>query len=171
MVDSITKGARSAVMAKVRSKDTGPEVALRKALFERGLRYRLHRKDLPGKPDLVFPSWRAVVFVHGCLWHWHGCKRSRMPGTNTEYWAKKIARNVARDQEQCSLLIDSGWRVLTVWECAISARRLAVTAELVEAWLRASKAEDGGAQMEISGETEQPIIRCKTDQKFPLRSD
>ncbi|WP_063915352.1 very short patch repair endonuclease [Burkholderia stagnalis] len=170
MVDRITKAARSAIMAKVRSKDTGPEVALRKALFRRGFRYRLHRKDLPGKPDLVFPGWRAIVFIHGCLWHWHGCKRSRMPGTNTEYWAKKITRNVARDQEQCSLLIDSGWRVLTVWECAVSARCLPATVDLVEVWLRGGGSQDVAAQMEISGETAQPLIRHKDHQKFPAQS-
>ncbi|MCV3766446.1 very short patch repair endonuclease [Rhizobium sp. TRM95796] len=115
---SETPEQRSAVMRRVKSKHTAPELKLRKLLTGLGYRYRLHRADLPGKPDLVFPGRRKLIFVHGCFWHGHDCARgARAPKTNAEYWSQKIARNRARDAAHQTALAETGWRVLTVWEC------------------------------------------------------
>jgi DNA mismatch endonuclease (patch repair protein) len=116
--DVFSPEKRSAVMRAVKSSDTKPEIAVRKALHALGYRYRLNVKTLPGKPDLVFPKHRAVIFVHGCFWHGHSCKRGkRVPKTNTAYWTEKIARNKARDKKNTAALKKLGWRVITVWEC------------------------------------------------------
>lgn len=116
---------RSEVMSRVRSKDTGAERAVRSLLHALGYRFRLHRKDLPGSPDIVLPGRKAVIFVHGCFWHGHGCKRgSRAPKTNADYWTKKLAGNVARDEKRQAELVGLGWRVLVVWECEIKAEGL-----------------------------------------------
>ena len=104
-------------MRQVRSVNTKPEMIVRSALHAAGYRFRLHRRDLPGNPDLVFPRYKVVVFVHGCFWHWHGCKRSRMPATNRDYWESKIARNVERDRETMAQLAALGWDVHVIWEC------------------------------------------------------
>jgi len=105
-------------MRAVRSKDTRPELIVRRWLHSQGYRYRLHRKDLPGTPDIVFPARKKVIFVHGCFWHGHDCARGdRQPKTNSEYWSRKIERNVARDLEHREALAGLGWKVLTVWEC------------------------------------------------------
>ena len=118
--DVFTTEKRAEVMRAVKSKNTSPELQLRRALHARGHRFRLHRKDLPGKPDLVFASRRAVIFVHGCFWHGHDCKRgARTPKSNRAYWLAKIARNKARDKANRSALEALGWRVLTVWECEL----------------------------------------------------
>jgi DNA mismatch endonuclease (patch repair protein) len=109
-------------MARVKSTDTTPEMAVRRALHAAGLRYRLHRADLPGKPDLVLPGRRTVIFVHGCFWHSHpGCSRARMPSSRQEYWAPKLARNVARDRAVVSALAAAGWKVVVIWECELKA--------------------------------------------------
>ncbi|MEM7523448.1 MAG: very short patch repair endonuclease [Pseudomonadota bacterium] len=121
---------RSAVMARIKSRNTTPERAARTALRALGhVGYRLHRKDLPGRPDIAFIGKRRAIFVHGCFWHGHDCKRgARTPKTNTDYWRAKIARNRARDEAAAAALTKSGWRVLTLWECemkdaaALSAR-------------------------------------------------
>jgi DNA mismatch endonuclease (patch repair protein) len=111
---------RSWVMSRVKGRNTKPELLVRKLLHAKGYRFRLHRKGLPGKPDIVFPARRKVIFVNGCFWHGHDCVRgARMPATNREYWSKKIARNQARDANQCALLSNTGWRVLVIWECEI----------------------------------------------------
>jgi DNA mismatch endonuclease, patch repair protein len=111
---------RSRIMRAVKGKDTQPEWTVRRLLHAAGFRYRLHAKDLPGKPDLVFPARRKIVFVHGCFWHGHDCARgNRQPKTNADYWLAKIARNKARDAEQVAALRDCNWQVLTVWECEI----------------------------------------------------
>lgn len=105
-------------MRAVRGKDTGPEMLLRRMVHGMGFRYRLHRKDLPGRPDLVFGPRRKVVFVHGCFWHGHTCKRGdRIPKKNRDYWTKKITRNKERDHEQLAALSAQGWKALVVWEC------------------------------------------------------
>lgn len=105
-------------MAQVKGKDTGPEMAVRRLLHALGYRFRLHRRDLPGKPDIVLPRLRTVIFVHGCYWHRHtGCRRATTPRTRTEFWETKFARTVARDKQQRDQLIATGWRVLTIWEC------------------------------------------------------
>ena len=118
--DIFSANKRSEIMRAVKGRDTTPEIALRKKLFALGLRYRLNVKDLPGKPDLVFPRHKTVVFVHGCFWHGHSCKRgNRQPKQNADYWKDKIARNMARDQKNTAELKKLGWRVITVWECEI----------------------------------------------------
>lgn len=118
--DVFTPGQRSAVMRAVKSSNTKPEIALRKALFALGYRYRLNVKTLPGKPDLVLAKHRTVIFVHGCFWHGHDCKRGgRVPKTNRAYWTAKIARNQARDAGNEAALKALGWRVITVWECEL----------------------------------------------------
>lgn len=116
----MTDPARSAVMRAVRGKDTGPELKVRRAAHALGYRFRLHRKDLPGSPDLVFPRLKTAVFVHGCFWHGHDCARgARMPKTNTDYWRAKISRNVARDARTSVELQALGWKVETIWECEL----------------------------------------------------
>ena len=111
---------RSRIMAAVRSRDTGPEVVLRRALHARGLRYRLHVKRLPGTPDLCFPKWQAVLLVHGCFWHRHeGCPKATMPQSNVTFWSEKFRRNVERDRNSIDALVRQGWRVGTVWQCWI----------------------------------------------------
>lgn len=110
---------RSEMMSRIGPKNTAPEIILRHGLHRAGFRYRLHRKDLPGKPDITLARHRVVIMIHGCFWHGHaGCRNFRIPKTNTEFWTSKIARNVARDKEQVERLRGQGWRVLTVWECA-----------------------------------------------------
>jgi DNA mismatch endonuclease, patch repair protein len=117
-MDTLTPDKRSTLMAKVHSKDTKPELAVRSLLHKMGYRYRLHRKDLPGKPDLTFPSRRAVVFVHGCFWHQHlHCRAGRIPMSKEEYWRPKLLKNVTRDGANLDALQTSGWRVMVVWEC------------------------------------------------------
>lgn len=112
--------ARSKTMRAVRSKDTGPEVAVRRLAHSLGYRFRLHRKDLPGTPDIVFPKHRKVIFVHGCFWHGHDCPRGgRSPKTNAEYWQQKVGRNKARDARALADLQSKGWQVHTIWECEI----------------------------------------------------
>ena len=116
---------RSRTMRAVKGKDTQPELTVRQLLHRAGYRYRLHVKDLPGKPDLVFPSRRKVIFVHGCWWHGHDCDRGARPAkTNVDYWSAKIARNIARDAKHLCALHDAGWRELTVWECELKSRNL-----------------------------------------------
>ena len=114
----MTSEERSRIMRAVKGRDTTPELIVRRLTHRMGYRYRLHRADLPGKPDLVFPSRRAVIFVHGCFWHGHGCKRgARMPKSNVAYWRRKIGRNSERDAENLSKLQADGWRVFVIWEC------------------------------------------------------
>lgn len=136
MADLFDPVTRSHIMAKVRSTDTLPELALRKALFRLGFRYCLHCAALPGKPDLVFPRYHAAVFINGCFWHWHGCRRSRMPAANAAYWHAKIDRNQHRDIKTRNELLFAGWRVLIVWECALKKPLVVEAAQLSAAWLK-----------------------------------
>ncbi|SOC89897.1 T/G mismatch-specific endonuclease [Ensifer adhaerens] len=110
------------MMSGIRGTNTRPELQVRKALHAAGFRYRLHERKLPGKPDLVLPKYRAVIFVHGCFWHGHGCHLFRMPSSNSVFWQEKIAGNVARDKVAVDRLRESGWRVATVWECALKGK-------------------------------------------------
>lgn len=120
MTDTVPADVRSKIMSKVRSTNTRPELLVRSALHREGLRFRLHQKDLPGRPDIVLPRYRVVIFVHGCFWHQHeGCRYATMPSTNTINWRKKFADNKSRDAEAVKSLIDAGWRVLIFWECAL----------------------------------------------------
>lgn len=118
MTDRLEICVRSALMSKVRSRDTVPEMAVRRTVHALGLRFRLHRKSLPGCPDLVLPKYRAVIFVHGCFWHGHlGCRRSGRPKSNVSFWNSKLEGNARRDQRNIRKLRRIGWRVLVVWEC------------------------------------------------------
>ena len=120
MTDTFTPAERSAVMRRVKSKDSSAELKVRKALTRMGLRYRLHRKDLPGSPDIAFPGRRLALFVHGCFWHGHDCKRgARPPKANAAYWSAKIDRNKTRDIRTTVALTALGWRQATVWECEL----------------------------------------------------
>src|SRR5580698_7634203 len=117
-MDKLSSEQRSANMRQIRSENTAPELLLRKMLHRLGYRFRVHRKDLPGCPDLVFPSRRKVVFVHGCFWHGHeGCAVANMPKSRSDFWAEKFKRNQVRDAKNNKALKKDGWRVLTVWEC------------------------------------------------------
>ena len=120
MADTVPPDVRSRIMAKVKSKGMKPEMRVRKLLHGLGYRYRLHRANLPGRPDLVFPSRRKVVFVNGCFWHRHnGCSRVRIPATNRDYWLSKLESNYTRDVRNVNLLEEQGWSVITVWECQL----------------------------------------------------
>lgn len=120
-MDRLTPARRSANMRAIRSKGTKPELVVRRLLHSLGYRYRVHRKDLPGKPDLAFIGRRKAVFVHGCFWHQHaGCREGRRPGSNQSYWEPKLARNVERDRMANEALEEQGWDVLTIWECEIA---------------------------------------------------
>lgn len=117
LADRLDTEARSKLMSKVRGKDTGPELIVRRAAHRLGYRFRLHRRDLPGTPDLVFPRHRSAIFVHGCFWHGHGCSKGRLPKSRLDYWAPKIEANRLRDKATVRRLEASGWRVLTIWQC------------------------------------------------------
>lgn len=119
-MDILTRAERSHRMSLIRSKNTKPEVALRSMLHAQGYRFRIHRRDLAGSPDVVFPSRRKVIFVHGCFWHGHeGCKVANVPKTRTEYWQLKFAKNKARDRENEDRLRNLGWNIMVVWECEL----------------------------------------------------
>ncbi|MBX5165702.1 MULTISPECIES: very short patch repair endonuclease [unclassified Rhizobium] len=121
-MDFMKPQTRSALMSQIRSKDTKPEMLVRRLLHGMGLRYRLHRKDLPGKPDITLPKWNTVVFVNGCFWHQHpsnNCRASAIPTSRQDYWVPKLARTVARDAENVAALKALGWRVLVLWECEL----------------------------------------------------
>lgn len=128
-MDKLPPVRRSENMRRIRSHDTKPEVAVRKIVHALGFRFRLHRRDLPGSPDLVLPKYRAIIFVHGCFWHQHpGCREGRLPSSNRDYWIGKLGRNVKRDRASLRMLRKLGWNVLIVWECEVgrdvAARRL-----------------------------------------------
>ncbi|MGS1041512.1 very short patch repair endonuclease [Burkholderia glumae] len=117
-MDILAPGQRSRLMSRIRGKDTGPELKVRQLAYALGVRFRLHRRDLPGSPDLVFASRRKVIFVHGCYWHRHsGCRYAYSPKSNVEFWQSKFAANVARDRLAVTALEETGWQVLVVWEC------------------------------------------------------
>ena len=118
-MDRLTKERRSWLMSRVGGKDTAPEMIVRKLLHGLGYRYRLHVAGMPGKPDMVLPSRRKVVFVHGCFWHAHSCRLGKTPKTNVDFWQGKAATNAARDAKNSRLLAADGWRVLVVWQCEI----------------------------------------------------
>jgi len=124
MTDTVTPKRRSEIMSNIRAKGMKPEMAVRRIAHAMGYRYRLHRKDLPGKPDLVFPGRRKVIFVHGCFWHQHSdaaCRITRRPKSNRDYWLPKLESNVARDAKHQAELAELGWKVLVIWECDVVA--------------------------------------------------
>lgn len=122
-MDIWSKQKRSEVMSRIKGKNTKPEMVLRSQLFRQGFRYRVHQKDLPGKPDIVLPKYRTVIFVHGCFWHYHeDCKEGRIPSSNSKFWKEKLNKNIAKDKKhklECEAL---GWKVIIVWECEIEKR-------------------------------------------------
>jgi DNA mismatch endonuclease, patch repair protein len=137
MADVVDKAIRSRMMAGIRGVNTAPEMKLRRALHAVGFRYRLHAKDLPGKPDLVFPRFGAVVFVHGCFWHRHGnCKWATNPSSNVEFWTTKLNKNAERDTRNIDSLRKLGWRVAVVWECSMRLHPFREVAEAVGKWLQ-----------------------------------
>ncbi len=125
-------------MSGIRGRNTRPEITVRRLLHRRGFRFRLHVRNLPGKPDIVLPRYRAVIFVHGCFWHGHDCPLFRMPGTREEFWRDKIGRNRANDQKARDALLAAGWRVAVVWECALrgAGKDPENVAARLEGWLR-----------------------------------
>ena len=122
MVDTISEAHRSWNMSRIKGRNTGPELRLRSLLHRAGFRFRLHVKDLPGKPDIVLPKYRTAIFVHGCFWHRHeGCRNATTPSTRAEFWQEKFDGNVKRDRRNRAALKTAGWAVITVWECDLKA--------------------------------------------------
>ena len=119
MTDTVDRQTRSKMMSAVRGKNTKLETEIRRRLFAQGFRYRLHARDLPGKPDMVFPKYSSVIFVHGCFWHFHGCARSTIPENRREWWQKKLQDNKVRDAKALVEIRKDGWRVLVIWECSV----------------------------------------------------
>ena len=141
-MDTVDCQTRSKIMASVGQKNTGAELVLRRALHKIGLRYNLHDRSLPGSPDLAFTRFHAVIFVHGCYWHSHGCYRSTVPKTRHRFWTEKFRANKSRDKRNASSLLKSGWRVLTVWECVLLGKNAWPVHELttqVCAWLHGTE--------------------------------
>lgn len=139
MADIVDASTRSRMMAGIRSRDTRPERVIRSTLHRLGFRFRLHGAKVPGRPDLVLPKYRAAVFVHGCFWHGHDCPLYRPPATRSGFWTAKISRNRERDVEVRGLVLESGWRHLTIWECSIRGAGKAVlhrVAKRTARWLR-----------------------------------
>ncbi|MFT0861248.1 very short patch repair endonuclease [Ancylobacter sp. G4_0304] len=148
MADIVPAEVRSRMMSGIRGRDTRPEMLLRRGLHAMGFRFRVSDRKLPGSPDMVFPRYRAVLFVHGCFWHGHDCHLFRLPGTRREFWQAKIESNRVRDAATEVRLVDAGWRVLTVWECALRGRARRPLDEVLAdcaGWLR--------------GDTQQGMIR------------
>lgn len=141
LVDIVPPEKRSAMMSAIRGKNTKPEVIVRKALFAAGYRYRLQRRDLPGRPDVVMPSRMIAIFVHGCFWHHHqDCRFAKVPATRTEFWEEKLKANAARDERCISELQAVGWRVLVVWECFLRTTKLALDVQsLLAEWIESDK--------------------------------
>jgi len=153
-VDLVDSARRSAIMRSVRQRDTKPEVALRSALHARGFRFRLQRKDLKGRPDIVLPKHRTCVFVHGCFWHRHGCSKTTTPKSNAAFWNAKFEANVRRDRLAIETLKEAGWRVLTVWECCLATDAKArAAAEFVEGWLGGGDAEGEYPEVPAPGQS------------------
>ena len=153
--DVFSAEKRSAVMRRVKAKDTAPELAVRKALTRLGLRYRLHRKDLPGRPDIVLPGRRLAILVHGCFWHGHDCARgARVPQQNRDYWLAKVARNRARDARSQTALALAGWRTETIWECELK--------DLAGLEARLVQLTPSGAPLTTGGGAQRPARACTT---------
>lgn len=142
MADVVTPEKRSRMMSGIRSKNTKPELIIRKGLYAQGFRYRLHGKGLPGKPDLVLRKHNAVIFVHGCFWHGHECHLFKWPKTRQQWWKEKIERNREKDAENNSALRQDNWRILEIWECALKGKTRRPHEDVLDAvvlWLRSGK--------------------------------
>lgn len=139
MADIVDAATRSRIMSGIKRRNTKIEVELRRALFARGFRYRIDVRDLPGRPDIVLPRYRAAIFVHGCFWHAHDCHLFRLPSSRPDFWKAKLEGNAARDKRSVSGLVDLGWRVATVWECSLRGRNSSTLTEVVDQlakWIR-----------------------------------
>lgn len=137
MADIVDAKTRSRMMSGIRGKNTKPELLLRRALHSAGLRFRLHSAKLPGKPDLVFAKYHAVILVHGCFWHRHeNCRFATTPATRPEFWESKFSANILRDASNITKLLDMGWRVAVVWECALKDQPVELVAKSLQDWLR-----------------------------------
>jgi DNA mismatch endonuclease (patch repair protein) len=144
MTDIVTPEVRSRMMSRIRGRDTGPEKIVRSLLFRSGFRFRLHRRDLPGRPDIVLPKYRAVIFINGCFWHAHArCAYATSPSSNRKFWETKLAANQERDRRNIGKLRQAGWRVLVVWECTVRGKQdLFELEDQLGIWIR-SAAESG----------------------------
>jgi len=153
MPDIFSVEKRSDIMSRVKSKDTQPELLVRKALFTRGFRYRVHDKKLPGMPDIVLKKYNAIIFIHGCFWHGHmGCSRSRLPSSRKEFWSEKIKKNIERDTKTLKSLSEMGYRILIIWECSLKGKNKIPFTQLmdeIEGWLY-----EGPQLLEIQGRDE-----------------
>lgn len=150
MADVLTPTQRKLNMSRVRGKDTKPELLLRRGLHSRGLRFRLHRRDLPGRPDLVFPRHKTCLFVHGCFWHGHSCELFRLPATRPEFWKLKIDGTRLRDRKAVLSLLELRWRVIVVWECAVRGPSRRSVDEVLDACVKFIRCKDRNDE----GETE-----------------
>lgn len=153
MVDIVDKATRSKMMSNIKSKNTKPEILIRKLLHRQGFRFKLHDKTLPGKPDLVLPKYRAVININGCFWHCHSCHLFKWPDTKKEFWRKKITSNAERDSSNTEILLNGGWRVLVVWECSIKGKYKIPPEEVVDRivdWL-VGGADEGKIECQSEG--------------------
>jgi DNA mismatch endonuclease (patch repair protein) len=151
MSDVLSREQRRRNMSRIRGRDTKPEMLIRRGLHARGLRYKLHDKSLPGRPDLVFPRHNVVAFIHGCFWHVHGCALSKQPTSNRDFWSRKLEGNVLRDQKVMDRLKSEGWRLLVIWECALRGTRrkkLQTILDSAEQFILTEKMDE----LEIEGE-------------------
>ena len=151
MADVVTSEKRSEMMAGIKDKNTRPEILIRKALHAKGFRYRVHGKKLPGKPDLVLPKYKTVVFVHGCFWHRHHCHLFKGPSTRRDFWKEKINGNASRDELQKQQLLAMGWKVIIIWECALKGKQKLDFPELVSIIVQGIKGENTALFIEIAG--------------------
>ena len=159
VTDVLTPEQRRLVMSRIRGKNTKPEMLLRRGFHGRGLRYRLHGADIPGKPDMVFPRYRTVVFVHGCFWHGHECSLFRWPKTRAMFWRTKINRNMERDRSALAALKADDWRALVVWECALRGKHRRAMPDVLsqaEAFIRQSR--EPFAEITQEGNTNQRTL-------------
>ncbi len=124
MTDIYSKNKRSQIMSKISRKETEPEILARKFLFEKGFRYRKNDKRYPGKPDIVLPKYKTVIFIHGCFWHGHNCRAGKLPETKKEFWQNKISSNIVRDKKNQYLLENLGWKVIVIWQCELKNKKI-----------------------------------------------
>lgn len=152
MTDTVDRQTRSKMMSAVRAKNTRLEIEIRRRLFAQGFRYRLHVRDLPGTPDIILPKYRTALLVHGCFWHYHGCSRSSIPDSRSQWWSKKLGDNRTRDAKTLAELRSIGWRVLVIWECSVRRPDIERQEALDRVCLRAGKfLRSERSLLEISG--------------------
>lgn len=151
MADIVTPEKRSKMMSGIKNKDTKPELLIRKSLHKKGFRYKLHDKNLPGKPDLVLPKYKAVIFINGCFWHKHDCYLFKWPKSRCVFWKQKIEGNAKKDLEHFQSLEQLGWRIMIIWECSIKGKKLLQQDNIIEMTVKWLKSDI--PKYEISGET------------------